>query len=136
MTTAIIWIVLGGYYGANLLGVFIISIVLTVLGFIGDIFLMPRLGNILATIGDFILALGLVWLMGIYLFDPSVPVGRAAFIISLLLMVGEMYLHQYIKLHIWEPRIMNPRDKAGYYQRTDTQLEFARSFSKEDFQKK
>ena len=135
MTTAVIWIVLG-YYGADILDIFITSIALTVLGFVGDIFLMPRIGNMLATVGDFILAFAVVWLIGIYLFDPTVPVGRAAFIISILLIVGEMYLHQYIKMHILEPRITNPKDKAGYYQRTDTQLEFARAFSKEDFEKK
>lgn len=135
MTTGVIWIVLG-YYGVDILDIFITAIALTVLGFIGDILLMPKIGNIFATIGDFILAFVVVWFIGIYLFDPSVPVGRAAFIISILLMIGEMYLHQYIKLHIYEPKITNPNDKAGYYQRTNTQLEFARAFSKEDFKKK
>ena len=135
MTTAVIWIVLG-YYGVELLNIFITSIALTVLGFIGDIFLMPKIGNMLATFGDFILALAVVWLIGTYLFDPSVPAGRAAFIISLILIIGEMYLHQYIKLHIFEPRVTNPSDKAGYYQETNTQLEFAKAFSKEDFKKK
>lgn len=135
MTTVVIWIVLG-YYGVELLNIFITSIALTVLGFVGDIFLMPKIGNMLATFGDFILALAVVWLIGTYLFDPSVPAGRAAFIISLILIIGEMYLHQYIKLHIFEPRVTNPSDKAGYYQRTDTQLEFAKAFSKEDFKKK
>lgn len=134
MTTAVSWVVLG-YYGVGILDIFITSIALTVLGFIGDILLMPKIGNILASIGDFILALAVVWLIGSYLFDPTVPAGRAAFIISIVLVVGEMYLHQYIKLHIWEPRITNPKDKAGYYKRTDTQLEFAKAFSKEDFKK-
>lgn len=135
MTTAVVWIVLG-YYGVEIIDIFITSIALTVLGYIGDIFLMPKIGNMIATAGDFILALAVVWIMGIYLFDPAVPVGRAAFIISLVLIIGEMYLHQYIKLHIFEPRVTNPRDKAGYYQRTDTQLEFARAFKEEDFKKK
>ncbi|MER2261728.1 MAG: DUF2512 family protein [Psychrobacillus sp.] len=133
MTTAVVWIVLG-YYGVEIMDIFITSIALTVLGFVGDIFLMPKIGNMLATAGDFILALAVVWLIGIYLFDPSVPVGRAAFIISLVLIIGEMFLHQYIKLHIFEPRITNPKDKAGYYQRTDTQLELERAY-KEEFNK-
>lgn len=135
MTTAVVWLVLG-YYGVEIIDIFITSIALTTLGYIGDIFLMPKIGNMLATAGDFILALAIVWIIGAYLFDPMVPAGRAAFIISLILIIGEMYLHQYIKLHIFEPRLTNPKDKSGYYQRTDTQLEFAKAFREEDFKKK
>ncbi len=116
MVTLVVWLVLGMYYEVSVMNVLLTSIALTVLGYIGDIFLMPRIGNVFATFGDFILGFLVVYGMGALLY-PDIPLGTAAFVISLILSIGEMWLHQYIQMHVFEPMVMNPLDKKGYYQR-------------------
>src|SRR4051794_35042176 len=103
MTFALMLIVLGWYYDVGLLNVLITTIAVTVLGYIGDIFLLPRIGNTLATMGDFVLAILVVYGVGTFLYD-EIPVGTAAFVISIILIVGEMFLHQYIEMKVFEPQ--------------------------------
>ena len=124
MTFALMLIVLGWYYDVGLLNVLITTIALTVLGYIGDIFLLPRIGNTLATMGDFVLAILVVYGVGMFLYE-EIPVGTAAFVISILLIVGEMFLHQYIETKVFEPQTTDPRDKKGYYERVGLYNEYA-----------
>ncbi|WP_144510790.1 YndM family protein [Bacillus sp. FJAT-22090] len=125
ITTAALWIVLGMFYHVNFTDVLITSIVVTVVGFLGDLFVLPKIGNVLAAISDFVLVMVIVWILGASIFDETIALGTASFISALVLMIGELYLHRYMESHIFEPQIKNPERKTGYYQRTDLQTEFA-----------
>lgn len=125
MTTAVLWVVLGLFFGVDITEILITSVVLTVVGFIGDEFILPRIGNVLAAIGDFVLAFAVIWLLGYNLYDEPIALGTAAFISALILGVGEMYFHRYMQMNIFEPEKSNPDEKTGYYQRTNLQTEFA-----------
>jgi hypothetical protein len=125
MTTAALWIILGVFFDVNFMDIFITSVVLTVVGFIGDLFVLPRIGNVLAAIADFFLALVVVWLLGANIFDEPIALGTAAFICALIIMMGELFLHRYMASHIFEPQKKDPDTKIGYYQRTDLLTEFA-----------
>lgn len=125
MTIVALWIILGFFYDVNFTDILITSTVLVVVGFIGDMFILPRIGNVLAAIVDFFLALVVVWLLGAIIFDGPIGLGTASFISALAIMMGELFLHRYMDSHIFEPRKKNPEEKAGYYQRTALQTEFA-----------
>jgi hypothetical protein len=124
MTTAVIAIILGLFYAVNSRDVLIISVVLTVIGYIGDVFILPRVGNTLAAMGDFLLATVVIWVTGNVLEIP-IAIGTASFISALVLMIGELFLHRFMEGHIFEPQVTNPKHKRGYYQQTNLQTEFA-----------
>lgn len=124
MNTAVLTIILGVFYAVNSRDVLITSVVLTVIGYIADVYILPRVGNTLAAIGDFLLATAVIWVTGNTLEIP-IAIGSASFISALILMIGELYLHQFMERHIFEPQITNPKHKRGYYQQTNLQTEFA-----------
>ncbi|PTX48711.1 uncharacterized protein DUF2512 [Melghirimyces profundicolus] len=97
LTTLILWIVLGALYDVPFTDVFLISTFLTLLGYLGDVFLLPRVGNVIAAIGDFGLALITVWFMGIYRFDADVSLMGASFASAAMIALGEWFFHKYMK---------------------------------------
>lgn len=125
MTTAILWIILALIYKVNLIDVLITSMVLTVIGFIGDVLILPRIGNFFAAFGDFFLALVVVWLLGTNIFDVSIALGNASLISALIIMIGELFLHRYMENHIFERQMTNPGHNKIYYQRTNLLTEAA-----------
>lgn len=125
MITLVLWIVLGIFYDVSITDILITSVVLSVVGYVGDIFILPLIGNVWAALADFVLAYAIIWLIGSYIYEQPVSLGSAAFISSLLLMMGEFFLHRYMQMNIFEPKKANPDERAGYYQRTNLQTEFA-----------
>ncbi|SES30858.1 Protein of unknown function [Psychrobacillus sp. OK032] len=125
LTTAVLWVILGLFFDVNFTDVLITSVVITVVGFIGDLFVLPRIGNVLAAITDFVLAMVVVWVLGSNIFEVPIPLGTASFVSALALMMEELFFHRYMASHIFEPKIKNPENKTGYYQRTNLQTEFA-----------
>ncbi|MFJ8063584.1 YndM family protein [Psychrobacillus sp. NPDC096426] len=120
MITVVLWIILGFFYRINFTDILITSGVLTVVGVIGDMFVLPQIGNILGAIVDFFLALVVVCLLGANIFDKPIALATASFISALAIMMGELFLHQYMDSHIFVLQ-----KKTGNYQRTDLQTEFA-----------
>jgi len=137
MITLVLWIVLGIFYDVSITDILITSVVLSVVGYVGDVFILPLIGNVWAALTDFVLAYAIIWLIGSYIYDQPISLGSAAFISSLLLMTGEFFFHRYMHMNIFEPKKANPDERAGYYQRTNLQTEFAEeedidTFSKEE----
>ena len=124
MVTIVLWIILGMFFGVSLLDILLTSVLVTVAGYIGDVFLLPFIGNVFASIGDFIFSFVLIWLLGSFIYEGPIALGTASFIAALALMMGEMYLHRYMESRIFEPR-KPPEEKIGYYQRTNLLTEFA-----------
>lgn len=125
MITAVLWIVLSLFYDVSFTDVLITSVVLSVVGYVGDVFLLPIIGNVWAAIGDFVIAYAVIYFLGSYIYEQPIALGTASFISALILMVGELLLHRYMHTNIFEPRKSNPFEKAGYYNRTNLQTEFA-----------
>jgi len=64
-TFAVLYIILGLFYDMSFGNVALISIVLTLAAYlIGDMLILPRSNNTMATIADFALAFAIIWLMG------------------------------------------------------------------------
>ncbi|SDN47504.1 Protein of unknown function [Psychrobacillus sp. OK028] len=125
MITLVLWVVLGIFYDVSIPDILVTSVVLTVVGYVGDIFILPKIGNVWAAISDFVIAYVVIYSLGSNIYVQPMALGSAAFISALLLMIGELYLHRYMDTNIFEPRKSNPHEKVGYYNRTNLLTEFA-----------
>ncbi|OYD09498.1 hypothetical protein CHM34_00305 [Paludifilum halophilum] len=102
LTTFLLFVILGGFYDVSFTDVFLLSVLLTVLGYVGDVFILPRVGNLAASLGDFGLALIIIGWMGFYRFDEDVSLIGASLISSFAIAVGEWFFHKYMKNTILE----------------------------------
>ncbi|WP_199860667.1 YndM family protein [Oceanobacillus damuensis] len=116
MTTAVLWIVLGLFFGVTFGNIVATSVIVTALGFFGDLFIMPRVGNMLASIADFAFIWAAVWLIGINLFEGPIALGTAAFISAVLITIGEVIFHRYLKNQM-ERYEEFQRSKIAYFPR-------------------
>lgn len=74
-----------------------VALVMTVLLYLmGDLFVLPTMGNTTAVIADSGLALVIAWLAPIYTAISSVTFGQAV-VIALLVGVAEYFFHGYMK---------------------------------------
>lgn len=74
-----------------------VALVMTVLLYLlGDLFILPNLGNMSAVIADSGLALVIAWLAPIFTAITSVTFGQAL-VIALLVGVAERFFHMYLR---------------------------------------
>lgn len=98
MVTLVLWVVLGAFFNISFGDILITSILLTGAAFlIGDLFILPKYGNPIATIADFGLALLGVWLLGALLFEQPISLGAAAFLSAIVIAIGEFFFHMYLQ---------------------------------------
>ncbi|MFC3038749.1 YndM family protein [Virgibacillus xinjiangensis] len=122
MITAVLWIVLGGFYDVSFGDIFATSLILTALAFLADVYLLPVIENFGATLGDFGLAFAGVWVLGNYLFEETIPLGTATLISALIIAAGEFFFHQYMENAVFE---RGGHDRTEYRRRDDKlQTEF------------
>ncbi|MFC2947066.1 YndM family protein [Virgibacillus sediminis] len=120
MIAAVLWIVLGAIYGVSFGDIFAISLILTGLSFLADVYLLPVIENFGSTLADFGLALAGVWVLGGYLFEETIPLGTAALISALIIAVGEFFFHQYMENTVFEE---NGDRNSGEFRRKDENLQ-------------
>ena len=123
MILAVLWIVLGWFYGVSFTDILITSVVLTVVAYVADVFLLQSVGNVLAAIMDFVMAMAIIWLIGSYLYEGPISLGTASFISALIITIGELLFHRYMKNQIGE-KPSSGNEGKGYYQQTDLRTEF------------
>ncbi|WP_174614527.1 YndM family protein [Virgibacillus ihumii] len=118
MITAVLWIVLGAFYGVSVGDILLTSVLLTGVSFLGDVFILPIFGNASAALGDFGLLFAGVWILGIFLFEGNFSLGSAALISAAIIAVGEYFLHNYMENHdlkdqteVMDTMGVSPQDK-------------------------
>jgi len=108
MVTLMLFIVLGLFYGVDFGEILTISLILTVGAYlIGDLFILPRFGNVAATVADFGLAFLGIWIIGDAIIDENIPLTTAALFSSVLIGIGEWFFHKYVINIIKEPSTNN-----------------------------
>jgi hypothetical protein len=123
MVTAVLWIVLGIIFGVSFGDIFLTSMILTVISLAGDMFVLPKYGNVSATIADFGLSLVLIWLVGAFLYEQPIRLGMAAFVSAIMIAVGEFLFHKYIQKQLFTSK--NPSSEISLFQMANLQTEFA-----------
>ena len=122
MITAVLWIVLG-LYGFTFGDILVSSVLITGVSYIiGDRIILPRFGNVVATIADFGLVFVMLWSFGSYLFEPQEGLGTASFISALIIGIGEALFHRYLERDSPDDELTMPEDFESY--RNAMQTEF------------
>lgn len=100
MITAVLWIVLG-LFGFSFGDVIVSSVLITGVSYIvGDRIILPRFGNVAATIADVALVFIMLWFLGSYLFEPLAGLGTASFIAAVIIGIGEAVFHRYLEREV------------------------------------
>ncbi|WP_052129977.1 YndM family protein [Ureibacillus sinduriensis] len=130
MTIAVLWIVLGLFYGVSFGNILLIGALLTIVAFVGDVFLLPKVGNLIAAASDLFLAFFVIWGLGTWAYGENTSMFAAAFLSSLFIGVGEMFYHRYFRDHVMET-VQKPEKNKGYtYSPRIAQTEFSQDFDK------
>ncbi|WHX98347.1 YndM family protein [Neobacillus sp. DY30] len=116
-------LILGLLFDMAFSNIFLITLVLGVAAYlIGDLLILPRTNNTIATIADFGLALFIIWLM-----SENLTYGDNHFLMSLIAAVGvalfEYMFHKYVANNI-------VKNKGGQQQQTG-QLQYQTEASEE-----
>lgn len=99
-TLVLLYIILDVFNGVAFRNVFLISLVVSVAAYlIGDMFILPRTNNTIATLADFALAFAIIWFMSANLTYGAGMMGEA-FASALALGVFELMFHRYLANNI------------------------------------
>lgn len=125
--TAVLWIFLSWIFQIDFGNMLLISIPITIISFITDMFILPKTGNVVASILDFIVVLALVWILGAILFEENVSEPSVALVSSLAITICEVFYHRYLRNSVFE----NVDDKYSVEPTRYLQTELAEEFDPE-----
>ncbi|WP_179133998.1 DUF2512 family protein [Halobacillus massiliensis] len=110
--TSIVHGVVLSLWNIPLPSIFIVSLVLTVLGYvIGDIWMFPSYGNWITTMGDFGLSVIVAWPIGKIVF-PNINILLTAVISALFISCTEWLFHKYMARNVLSKRSSHVRKEA------------------------
>ncbi|MDR4151263.1 YndM family protein [Bacillus thuringiensis] len=98
--TAVLLIILGIFQDISIPGILLISLLLTGAAYlIGDLFILPKYGNMIATIADFGLTFFGIWLLTSLFtdLDSTRNIGLSSFIAALIIGGIEVFFHIYMQ---------------------------------------
>ncbi|WP_231846942.1 YndM family protein [Oceanobacillus iheyensis] len=96
ITLFTLWIVLGFIYGNLFSSIFLLSVIIATITYIGDLFTLPRLSSQAAIISDFILYWIVLWLASITIINEVYSITIATLISAISLSLSEIYFHHYM----------------------------------------
>jgi hypothetical protein len=119
----LLYIILGVIYNMSLWHVFSITLVLGVISYIlGDLIILPRTNNTVATISDFVLAFVLIWAM-----SKAFGYDRNTFTISLIASIGvaifEFFYHLYVSKNVVNKKQPERRNQGNLQYQTESSEE-------------
>lgn len=130
IVTILTFSLFGVFYHVSLGRLFLISLIITGATYlVGDLLLLPRIGNLFATITDFGLAFLLYWGIGNILIEVSVPIVLASLAASFFFAISESLFHAYM-----DEQVFNSREKV--YIPARLQTEFAEETDAQSIRKK
>ncbi|WP_053070345.1 DUF2512 family protein [Alkalihalobacillus pseudalcaliphilus] len=123
ISTVIIGVIFG-FAGLNMGTILTISTILTAVAYLGDLFIMPRIGNNWATITDFFLAWAGIALLADLL--TTMPIALYSFITAVLIAIAEFFYHPYLLQQM-------SRDQSNHQVKSmDVQTEFGEDMDVRD----
>lgn len=109
-------------FGMSFMNILYLSVMATVISLVGDFFILPRYGNVAATIADFGIVFFVVLFGSAFLLGGVDRVGWAAITPAVLIALTEAFLHKYLRKQIFEdeyPRIDAVYDRFDGVERLD-----------------
>lgn len=108
--TIVMYSVLAGFYTATVGNIFLISILVTGLSYVlGDLFILPRFGNLTATIADFGLTFFSLWVLTSLFFQTDYGIVTASLFSAILVSSTEAIFHLYM-----QSKVLHNEDEALY----------------------
>ncbi|RAN89058.1 hypothetical protein B5P41_14825 [Bacillus sp. SRB_28] len=98
--SAVLLMILGIFQGISIPRILFISLIITGASYlIGDLFILSKYGNMVATIADLGLSFVGIWALTYLLADIDLTrnIGASTFFASLLISVAELFFHIYMK---------------------------------------
>jgi hypothetical protein len=124
VSLVLLYVILGVMYDMSFTNVFLISLVLGLASYvIGDLFLLPKTNNTIATMADFGLAFMVIWLLG-----ESLTYGESLLLPSLIAAAGvavfEYFFHKYMADRVLEDEDRRHQPHTNYRYQTEAAEEF------------
>ncbi len=95
-TLPIVWVILSLFNDVSFVHSTLLGIALTLISyFLGDVMILPRMGNTSATISDFILSLLVIW-GGLNLFGYDEALGESV-LTAIVLTIAEYFFHLWME---------------------------------------
>ncbi|MFD1038275.1 YndM family protein [Virgibacillus byunsanensis] len=117
-TMIVIFSIFGIFYNASLGRLFWISVLVTGVAYlIGDLFLLPRFGNLVASIADFGLAFIAFWVLGNLLIQVSIQIIPVSLFAAFFITCCEPLFHTYM-----EERVLHKRREVRPSHRLQTEV--------------
>lgn len=111
----VIFFILGVFFwmfNMSFMNIFLISLFVTALSFFGDMFILPRYGNVFATITDFVLVFVVTIAGSAFFLGNAGLLGWAALTPAVLIALSEAFFHKYLRKQFFEDA--HPRIDAVY----------------------
>jgi Zn-dependent protease with chaperone function len=97
-TTIIIFSIFGIFNDVSFFNLFLVSILTTAISYvIGDLFILGRFGNVVASISDFFLAFITVATLGYFFIETTMPIIVASLFSAFFMSLVEPFLHAYMQ---------------------------------------
>ncbi|PLR96812.1 YndM family protein [Bacillus sp. T33-2] len=123
---AVLYVILGLIFDMAFINVFLITVVVAVTEYlVGDLGILPRTNNSMATLSDFGLSLAIIWFLSAVL---TIDRGESLFFISLVASLGiaafEWFFHKYVATSVTE-------DTGGQQNQGSRNMQFQTEASEE-----
>lgn len=126
ITAIVLYSILGIFYTATMGEIFLITVLVTGVAYvIGDLFILPRFGNLTATIADFGLCFLAVWMLSSFFFGAGTSIFAASAFAALFIAIGEAIFHIYMQSSVLDTDSSNE-------DRTVIEGNFQTEFAEED----
>src|SRR5699024_1473461 len=93
----------GIFFDATIGRLFLMTLIVAGLTFIGDLFILPRINQAVAAIADFATLFVLYWVLGNFVVEGTVPLLLSAFTAAYFGTAAEALFHIYIMDRVHEP---------------------------------
>ncbi|ASN05969.1 YndM family protein [Virgibacillus necropolis] len=122
-TAIVVYSIFGIFYNASLGRLFWISVLVTGVAYIiGDLFVLPRFGYIIASIADLGLAFLSLWILGTLIIDITMPIVIASLFAAVFMALCESLFHVYMREQVFHTV---PEGEKTPYSSDRLQTEFA-----------
>jgi signal transduction histidine kinase len=119
----VLFSVLTIFYKASLAEILFISLFITLAAYvIGDLFILPRFGNLIATVADFVLALVSVWVLSVIFIQGTLTIFTASIVAAVFISLTEALFHTYMTNRVFNNRESKYSDEKMDLTRMQTEF--------------
>lgn len=137
ITTTVLFLILGFLQWVDIPNILLISLLITGISYIiGDLFILPRFGKIIASIVNFELIFLTIWFLSSFFIQTAYSVFITSFIIAFLIVCSESFHHILMLDRVLNPVERNPSERSLPKLINSFQTEFSEEIDELNLKKK